>query len=82
MFGIRLKELRNQRNLTQLEVGKYIGVTRSTVAGYECKGKEPSFAILIAIADFFDVSLDYLLGSFFLLSHVIMYSYPKYFGFE
>ena len=62
MFAIRLKELRNQRNLTQLEVGKYIGVTRSTVAGYECKGKEPSFAILIAIADFFDVSLDYLLG--------------------
>ena len=53
MFGIRLKELRNKRNLTQLEVGKYIGVTRSTVAGYECKGKEPSFAILIAIADFF-----------------------------
>lgn len=61
-FGQRLKMLRDEKKITQGDLAEYLGVGRPTVAGYETKGKQPSFEILKNIADFFDVSLDYLLG--------------------
>ena len=61
-FGQRLKLLREQNTVTQDELSKHLGVGRPTIAGYETKGKQPSFELLEKIADFFDVSIDYLLG--------------------
>ena len=39
-----------------------LGVSRSTIAGYETKGREPDVHMLITMADFYDVSMDYLVG--------------------
>lgn len=61
-FGQRLRQLRDLNKVTQEELAKYLGVGRPTIAGYETKGKQPSFEILDKIADFFNVSVDYLLG--------------------
>ncbi|WIV11080.1 helix-turn-helix domain-containing protein [Proteiniborus sp. MB09-C3] len=61
-FGQRLKCLRDKNKVTQDELAKHLGVGRPTIAGYETKGKQPSFEILEKMADFFSVSTDYLLG--------------------
>lgn len=60
-FAATLKELREEKNITQSELASELGITRSTVAGYETKGKQPDYERLIEIAKFFDVSVDYLL---------------------
>ena len=60
-FSERLKELRQSRNLTQKKVYTAIGVAPIVYQRYEY-GHSPSFENLIALADYFDVSLDYLVG--------------------
>ncbi len=61
-FSERIKELRESRGLSQEAVGKIIGVKRYSVYAYE-KGKcYPDVEHLMALADYFDVSTDYLLG--------------------
>lgn len=61
-FGERLKQLREEHELSQAAVGKAIGVSRYAVYTYE-KGKAgPTMDGLILLADFFEVSTDYLLG--------------------
>ena len=62
MFGKRLKNLRLERNLTQAEVSEMLGFTSQTVANYECGKREPRIAELILLADYFEVSIDYLVG--------------------
>lgn len=61
-FDVRLKELRTAQNLTQNELGNLLHISRATIAGYETKNKQPDYEKLCAIADFFNVSTDYLLG--------------------
>jgi len=61
-FGKRLKELREGKGITQEELAEHLGVGRPTIAGYETKGKQPDFEKLSKIADFFNCSIDYLLG--------------------
>ena len=61
-FGDRLKELRAKNNVTQQELANYIGVGRPSIAGYETKKKHPDYDRLKLIAQFFNVSTDYLLG--------------------
>lgn len=61
-FGQRLRELRNQRGISQNELSKHIGVSKSSVNMYERGEREPGFETLEAIADFFNVNMDYLLG--------------------
>jgi len=61
-FGQRLRELRNRRGLSQRELAEIIGVSKSSANMYERDEREPSFRTLGAIADFFGVSMDYLLG--------------------
>ncbi|AEM79783.1 helix-turn-helix domain-containing protein [Thermoanaerobacter wiegelii] len=61
-FSDRLKELRKEKNLTQEDLAKILGISRSTIAGYETERKEPDYETLKKIADFFNVSIDYLLG--------------------
>ena len=62
MFSQRLHDLRVERGITQKELADRLSLGRSTVAGYEVKGKQPDNARLCLLADFFGVSVDYLLG--------------------
>ncbi|MFL0245543.1 helix-turn-helix domain-containing protein [Candidatus Clostridium stratigraminis] len=60
-FGDRLKDLRQDNDLTQEELAKILNITRTALSNYENTDREPSFDLLIKIADFFNVTLDYLL---------------------
>ena len=62
MFAKRIKELRNKRHLTQSEMADKIDVARTTYAMYEQGNREPDFETLTRLSDFFEVSIDYLLG--------------------
>ena len=62
ILGSRIKELRLAERLSQQELAKELGVGQNTVSKYETNFKRPSYEILILIADFFDVTTDYLLG--------------------
>ena len=57
-----LFELRFDRDLSQKEIAEYLGITRSSYGMYENGVREPNISTLIKIADYFNVSLDYLLG--------------------
>lgn len=61
-FGLRLKELREARRLSQSEVAKRLEVTRSTISGYECNTITPSLEQLIRLAVLYNTSLDYMVG--------------------
>lgn len=61
-FGVKIKDLRKEKNLTQKELAQALSITVSTLSHWECDYQEPNFDDLIMIADYFDVSLDYLLG--------------------
>ena len=61
-FSKRLIMLRKENDLSQFGLGLELGVSRSTIAGYEAKGRQPDIGMLINIADYFNVSLDYLVG--------------------
>ena len=58
----RLKELRKERGVSQQRLADAIFVTQSSVNKYENHNIEPEIAILIRIADFFNTSVDYLIG--------------------
>ncbi len=61
-FSKRIKELRESRGLSQEALGKIIGVKRYSVYTYEKGRNYPDIPRLIALADYFDVTTDYLLG--------------------
>ena len=61
-FSERVKELRTERGMSQDAVGKIIGVKRYSVWGYEKGRNFPDVPGLIALADYFGVSIDYLVG--------------------
>ncbi len=58
----KLKILRTENNMTQDYLAKRLNVARSTIAGYEAKNRQPSHEKLTAIANIFQVSVDYLLN--------------------
>ena len=62
ILGERLKELREERNLTQRELAKKLGINGVTYLHYEKDQREPPLSLLADMAKFFDVSVDYLLG--------------------
>lgn len=61
-FSERLVELRKARNLTQKQVYEGVGMSMLGYQRYEYGEREPSYQKLLALADFFEVSLDYLVG--------------------
>lgn len=61
-FSSRVKELRKERGLKQAEMADILGIKERSYQCYEYRERYPDFPGLIAIADFFDVSLDYLVG--------------------
>ena len=62
MFQIKLKELRERGGYSQYSFAKAFGVAQSTVGNWEAGKREPNYETTQRLADFFKVSLDYLLG--------------------
>ena len=62
MFSTRLKELRKKANLTQIEFAKTFNIANGTVGNWESGKRQPDHETLTKLADFFEVSIDYLLG--------------------
>lgn len=62
MLGEKLKKLREIRKITQKNLADVLGVGTSTVAMWETGGRHPDHEMLVRIADFFNVSVDSLLG--------------------
>ena len=62
LFGLRVRELRETHELSQLQLAKEFHVTKQTVSAWEKGLQETDFSMLIEIAKFFRVSTDYLLG--------------------
>ena len=61
-LSIKLKELRAEKGKTQKEVGEFMKIQKYTFANWEQGRAEPSAEDLVRLADYFDVSVDYLLG--------------------
>ena len=61
-FSKRLVELRKSKNLTQKQVYEAVGMSGLGYQRYEYGEREPAFKYLIALADYFGVSIDYLCG--------------------
>lgn len=59
---IRLKELRKQKQISQLKLAMDLGMNQNTVSRYETGEREADYQTLIAFAEYFHVSVDYLLG--------------------
>jgi transcriptional regulator with XRE-family HTH domain len=62
MLSIRLIDLRKAKGNTQEEVARYLGVTRPAYTAYETGRRQPDYECLLKLADYFNVSTDYLLG--------------------
>lgn len=62
IFGTHLKALRKSRNITQKKMASDIGASERGIQQYELGERKPTYDMLIALADYFDVSLDYLVG--------------------
>ncbi len=62
-FDETLKKLRREKNLSQKELGNKLGLAESTIGMYEQGKRQPDYETLLKIADFFEVSLDFLLGN-------------------
>lgn len=58
----RLRELRSDKGLSQIQVAIYCDIAEKTYQNYELCTREPKLEILIRIADFYKVSIDYLVG--------------------
>lgn len=62
LIGQRLKLLREEKGLKQLDIAKMLGVSRTTYTQYETGKSEPDLTTVAKLADFFGVSVDYLLN--------------------
>ena len=58
----RMKELRTERNLSQKKIAAELGIGITTYCRYELGEREPGASLLNQMADYYDVSVDYLLG--------------------
>ena len=62
MFGERLKSIRLHSGITQKEAANLFGITERAYQNYEINKSNPNVSLLISIAEYFDVSIDYLVG--------------------
>lgn len=73
MFSKVLRQLRIEHNLSQFELGKELNLAQRTISNYENGNIFPDEHILNLIADYFNVSMDYLLGRTTLKKYSIKY---------
>ena len=62
MLNEQIRELRNIRGISQIQLAIKLGVTKQSVSNWENDNILPSIEMLVKIANFFEVSTDYLLG--------------------
>lgn len=62
MIGDRIRALREEKGINQRDLARYLGISNTTLSQYENGQRTPSDEIKIKIANYFDVSVDYLLG--------------------
>ena len=62
-LGEKLKEERNKKGVTEAEVARALGVTQGAISQFENGIKSPSTGVLVALAKYYGVSLDYLVGN-------------------
>ncbi|MBO5009382.1 MAG: helix-turn-helix transcriptional regulator [Clostridia bacterium] len=58
----KLKELRKERKISQLKLAMDLNMNQNSISRYENEERQADYATLIKLADYFDVSIDYLLG--------------------
>ena len=63
MFGLRLRALRNEKKLTQDELGKLLNVSGKTIGTWERDSRQPNIEAINKLTSIFDVTTDYLLGN-------------------
>lgn len=63
MFAQKIKELRKSKNLSQVQFAKQFGIASGTVAMWETGKRTPRHSMLLKIAKYFNVSVDYLLDN-------------------
>jgi transcriptional regulator with XRE-family HTH domain len=63
VIGKRLRALREEKGLKQIDIAKMLGVSRTTYTQYETEKSEPDLATVAKLAEFFDTTTDYLLGN-------------------
>lgn len=61
-FSQRFKQLRIEKQISQIQIAEVLGISRRIVQNYEADTSEPTLSKLIIIAEYFDVSIDYLVG--------------------
>ncbi|PZE20484.1 helix-turn-helix domain-containing protein [Paenibacillus xerothermodurans] len=61
-YGERIALLREKHSLTQDELSAKLGITRASLSHYENNRREPDYKTIVNIANFFNVSIDYLMG--------------------
>ena len=61
--GAKIKQLRSQRNMSQISLAQQLGVSKSVISSYENSVHLPPYDVLIQLARMFGVSTDYLLGT-------------------
>ena len=62
MLSERLRYLRREKKMSQAALAEAIGVAQSSITSYERDERKPSYEVLCLLADYFNVSTDYLLG--------------------
>lgn len=62
MLSKRLTELRKEKGVTQKDMSLLLGITRPAYTAYEMGKRQPDYETLIKLADYFNVTIDYLLG--------------------
>lgn len=62
LINKRIKSLRKESSHTQQQLAEKLGIKNQTVSCYESGEREPSYEIILKLADYFNVSVDYLLG--------------------
>ncbi len=68
-LGERLKQLRSEKEISQTQLAKEFNIARSTLSQYESNQRTPSDELKIKFSEYFNVSLDYLLGKVNIRNH-------------
>lgn len=61
-FNERLKQLRTSKDIIQKELAKFLEITPNAYQNYEYRLRKPNMETFVKLADYFDISLDYLVG--------------------
>lgn len=72
---MKLRELRKEKKLTQSNIASMLSVSTRTYGGYEIGDSEPSIHTLITLADFYNTTIDYLVGR--PTRHVNLFALPE-----